>query len=219
MAEPKKPQSDQPVTRRAPRQERSRQKVELMLEAATRLLQQDDPANVSTNAIAKLAGISIGTLYQYFPDKDSLFQALAERELQELSDRIVAVMTGPAPERPGGRISAVVGAVLDAYGGRGIAHRRLMQYSMARGSAGVLGPMLRQLQASFVQRGIATPQGGLQAMSPADAFVMTHAVNGVMRAAVMADPADYGSREALEQSLTRLILASLTPAADRSPTR
>lgn len=190
-----------------------------MLEAATRLLQQDDPANVSTNAIAKLAGISIGTLYQYFPDKDSLFQALAERELQELSDRIVTVMTGPAPERPGGRISVVVGAVLDAYGGRGIAHRRLMQYSMARGSAGFLGPMLRQLQASFIQRGIDTPQGGIPAMSTADAFVMTHAVNGVMRAAVMAEPADYGSREALEQSLTRLILASFTPAADRTSTR
>lgn len=50
-------------------------------------------------------------------------------------------------------------------------------------------------------------------MSPADAFVMTHAFNGVMRAAVMAEPADYGSREELEQSLTRLTLTFLGPVA------
>jgi len=180
-----------------------------MLEAATRLLQQADPTEISTNAIAKLAGISIGTLYQYFPDKDALFQALSERELGEVSDRIIRAMTGPAPERVGGRIGAVVGAVLDSYGGRGLAHRRLMQYALTRGSAGFLGPMLRQLQATFVERGIDAPTGGVPAMSPADAFVLTHAVNGVLRSAVMAEPADYGGREALEQALTRLILASL----------
>lgn len=94
-----------------------------------------------------------------------------------------------------------------------------MQYAMARGSSGFLGPMLRQLQASFVQSGIDAPQGGIRAMSPADAFVMTHAVNGVLRAAVMAAPSDYGSREALEESLTRLLLAYLARVSDPTPAR
>ena len=92
---PKKDESEQALKRRSPRQERSLQKVELMFEAATRLLEAQEPGQISTNAIAKLAGVSIGTLYQYFPDKESLFQALLARELGGLSDRVLEAMKTP----------------------------------------------------------------------------------------------------------------------------
>lgn len=206
-----KPSSNQPLARRSPRQDRSQQKVELILEAATRLLEQHAPAAVSTNAIARLAGVSIGTLYQYFPDKDAVFQALMKQELGGLSTRILNAMQGPPPEQPGGRIAEVIRAVLDSYGGREIAHRRLMQYVLERGTSGMLAPLFTQLTASLA-RGVPGPAQPVVAMAQADAFVLTHAMAGVLRAAVAAEATGGPSREALERSLTRLVLSFVASA-------
>ena len=211
-----------PSNRRVPRQDRSQQKVELMLEAATRLLEQHEPAQVSTNAIAKLAGVSIGTLYQYFPDKDALFQALTRRELGGLSKRVREIVIGPVPERPGGRITAVIGAVLDTYGGREITHRRLMQYAIERGTSGSLGPLLMGLVSGLTRVGVSGPSVQARPMSSADAFVLTYAMAGVLRAAVSAEGNGGPGRQQLEESLTRLVLNFLqpmpaTPSAGRAP--
>ncbi len=65
--------------RRNPRQERSRQTVEAIVEAAGRLLVEHGRAAVTTNAVAQRAWVSIGSVYQYFPNKDSIFSALQER--------------------------------------------------------------------------------------------------------------------------------------------
>lgn len=209
MAE--KTPKNQPLGRRSPRQERSQQKVELILEATTRLLEQTEPTQVSTNAIARLAGVSIGTLYQYFPDKDAVFRALTEREFKGLASRILAVVEAPAPERPGARVGQVIAAVLDAYGGREIAHKRLMGHSFERGSTGLMGPLLRQLVASL-RAGIAGP--GIEVkVCEADAFVLTHAVSGVLRAYIGAEGAGGPARQDVERALTRLILGFATPQA------
>lgn len=212
---PKKDEPDQGLKRRAPRQDRSLQKVELMFEATTRLLEQLEPEQISTNAIAKLAGVSIGTLYQYFPDKDALFQALLRRELGGLSERVLEVMQNP-PTRPGSRIAGLLGAVLDAYGGRKLAHQRLMRYSLERGATGMLQPLLERLVGSLSTEGVAGAGVSVPPLSPTDAFVLTHAVAGVTRAAVTAHAAGRLDRQALEASLTRLVLGFAMPVAVRT---
>ena len=69
------------IPRRTPRQERARVTVEAILTASAQLLLDEGPARLSTNRIAKRAGVSIGTLYQYFPDKEAIVRELAERQL------------------------------------------------------------------------------------------------------------------------------------------
>ena len=64
------------LERRKPRQARSQHKVELMLEAAMRLLAESDVGALTTNAVAAKAGVSIGTLYQYFAHRDAIIDAL-----------------------------------------------------------------------------------------------------------------------------------------------
>ena len=71
--------------RRAPRQERSRFTVEAVLEAVARVLQRDGVDAVTTNRIAEAAGVSIGSVYQYFPDKRSIFTALHQRHVEQVS--------------------------------------------------------------------------------------------------------------------------------------
>lgn len=73
-------------TRRIPRQYRSRQTVEAVLAAVPLLLKRQGPRAITTNRIAEVAGVSIGSLYQYFPDKQSVFSALHERHVWDVRD-------------------------------------------------------------------------------------------------------------------------------------
>lgn len=77
--------------RRAPRQRRSRETVDTLLEAAAQMFTQRGLA-ATTNHIAERAGLSIGTLYQYFPNKEALLHALAARHLAEAQARLMPLL-------------------------------------------------------------------------------------------------------------------------------
>jgi AcrR family transcriptional regulator len=70
--------------RKTPVQRRSAHTVEAVLEAAARILEKHGLAACTTNAVAERAGVSIGSLYQYFPNRDALTVALIERETAQL---------------------------------------------------------------------------------------------------------------------------------------
>ena len=70
--------------RKQPKQERARETVEAILTATARILVRDGFERASTNRIADLAGVSVGSLYQYFPNKQSLVAALMERHIRDM---------------------------------------------------------------------------------------------------------------------------------------
>src|SRR5580704_18181143 len=67
--------------RRKPRQARSQVTYDSILGSAALVLQRAGPDGFNTNEVAERAGVSIGTLYQYFADKHALLAAAARREL------------------------------------------------------------------------------------------------------------------------------------------
>ena len=69
--------------RKRPTQERSRETVRAILEAAARIFEQVGVDAATTDRIAERAGISVGSLYQYFPNKDAILVALAHCHLLE----------------------------------------------------------------------------------------------------------------------------------------
>jgi AcrR family transcriptional regulator len=74
--------------RRHPKQRRARQTVEAVLDAVIRILKREGFSAVTTNRIAEVAGVSIGSVYQYFPDKQAIFVALHRRHIDQV-DRII----------------------------------------------------------------------------------------------------------------------------------
>lgn len=74
--------------RKAPQQERSKAIVNAIYEATVRILPKLGSANVTTRKIADLAGISIGSLYQYFPNKDSVLVAVMDIVTKSLNAEV-----------------------------------------------------------------------------------------------------------------------------------
>lgn len=70
--------------RKLPKQERSQATVEAILTATTRILTEEGYNQLTTNRVAELAGVSIGSLYQYFPNKEALIFALGEHHAHEM---------------------------------------------------------------------------------------------------------------------------------------
>ncbi len=81
------------LPRKLPKQARSQQTVDAILTATARVLVKDGYDRASTNRIAQIAGVSVGSLYQFFPNKQSLFATLRKRHFDEL-DEVISRMEG-----------------------------------------------------------------------------------------------------------------------------
>jgi AcrR family transcriptional regulator len=78
--------------RKSPQQSRSIATVDVILEAATRVLSRESLEGFNTNRVAEIAGVSVGSLYQYFPNKAALVTALIDRAQGELADALEALV-------------------------------------------------------------------------------------------------------------------------------
>jgi len=76
--------------RRVPRQERSRRRVEGLLDAAARLVVERGVEALTTRDIAEAAGAPVASLYQYFADKEDVLLALAQRDMDEMDTQVAA---------------------------------------------------------------------------------------------------------------------------------
>jgi AcrR family transcriptional regulator len=101
-------------TRRRPQQQRSRELVARVLDAAERLLAEDAGAALSTTRIAHEAGVSVGALYQYFPDTSAVVAALARRHM----DGFEALMEDAVGTASDGGWDDPVGVLVDAVAAR-----------------------------------------------------------------------------------------------------
>lgn len=77
-------QTKRPTQRRQPTQNRAQETVSAILEAVIRLLKRGGLSAITTNHIAVAAGVSIGSVYQYFPNKQAIFLALHERHINHV---------------------------------------------------------------------------------------------------------------------------------------
>ena len=80
--------------RKAPQQERSREMVAKIVGATAALLRRVEPDQVTTNAIAEKAGVSKGSIYQYFADKEGVLLALAQRDMDEMDTQVAEDLAG-----------------------------------------------------------------------------------------------------------------------------
>src|SRR5471030_2930804 len=211
----------QPIVnkRRIPHQARAAETVTAILEGAAQVLEAGGLAAFTTNAVAERAGVGIGTLYQYFADKSALLRALAEREMSVTLAAVTKALRGDSQSTAKGRERAMVRAIINAFHGRQRARKAVVQAVMAQG---MTVEMLAPISAFIAQTGTiksgADPGRGLARLSPEQVFVLSRALMGTIRAAVLEEQPFFRSA-AFEDELVRLVLSYLaalptgTPAA------
>jgi AcrR family transcriptional regulator len=101
--------------RRQPKQRRARQTVDAVVEAAVRVLKREGSDAVTTNRVAEVAGVSIGSVYQYFPDKNAIFVALHQRHVEEIDRLVETKLLEHAASSIDDLIGAMVEAMIDAH--------------------------------------------------------------------------------------------------------
>jgi AcrR family transcriptional regulator len=110
-----RPRKNRLKARKAPGQARSRETVGVILEASARILESDGIRGFNTNVIAAKAGVSIGSLYQYFPNKDSIVLALIGSFERAFHDTVVKAVQDGKGKGLKSRLRLVVRALVRAH--------------------------------------------------------------------------------------------------------
>ncbi len=180
--------------RRKPSQRRAQATRDAIFEAAAQILERDGETGFNTNKIAERAGVSIGTLYQYFADKEAILVALAHREMTATALHIAAASAGSSGDGESAQ-RHVLRAFINVLRDRPVTRRAMVRAVIARETPRELGAQIDTT--SYL---LPHPKGA----SRVDAYILTRAVVGVVRAAVL-EGYDKLHTRAFEDGLMRLV--------------
>jgi len=138
------------VPRKLPRQDRSRATVDAILEAAARVLVKEGFERTTTNRVAEAAGVSVGSLYQYFPSKEALVAALVDRHNLEMRAEVLAALERVKALPLDEAARAMVELCVSAHAVEPELHRVLMEQVPRTGRLARLGEFELQMQALIV---------------------------------------------------------------------
>ncbi|MCB0219327.1 MAG: TetR/AcrR family transcriptional regulator [Chrysiogenetes bacterium] len=133
--------------RRAPTQERARKKVDAILAACGRVLAAEGYEGATTSAIAKAAGVPVGTLYEYFPNREAIFSAFLENTVEQVIEAVARVspaQMGKSPSEAVGNLIAVAVHAVSRYRGE-------MRALLSRIPGALELPALQQLQGGIAE--------------------------------------------------------------------
>jgi AcrR family transcriptional regulator len=188
--------------RKSPKQARSRNTVDLILEAAARILEEGGLDAFNTNAVAERAGIGIASLYDYFPEKNAILIEFARREISQhriaVTQAIAAAFecSDPEPER------SIIQALMNASETRRAIRRLAAQVLAQAGLEHELHQSLQQISTVVAENWPGLSPDVKSDLPAARLFVLTRAVSGVLSAAVR-EGVDF-ERKALEDALVAL---------------
>lgn len=103
------------MPRRVPKQSRSRDKVERILAAAREVLVAEGAGGFNTNRVAREAGVGVGSVYEYFPNKQAIIDRLIEDLAESESTAVLALIAELEGQPLGDVIDRVVDATIGLY--------------------------------------------------------------------------------------------------------
>jgi AcrR family transcriptional regulator len=193
--------------------------VEIVLEATARILQRKGRAALNTNHIAELAGISVGTLYQYFPNKEAILVAIARRELACDQECVIKAMSEPSKDGQAGLVRQAIRALIAAVGRRRQVRQAAIDALVSEGFGNELAQSVQRIAQMIGAASNRFLPNRPDPVSPTSLFVITRAVSGVLRAASQEQSPLLGTQE-FEDELVKLVQTYFAePGAESSGAR
>jgi AcrR family transcriptional regulator len=200
---------------RKPVQARSTYTVDAIFEATIQVLKDVGHAGITTTKVADRAGVSVGTLYQYFPDKRTLMSAVLERHLLQVVESVeLACQTaqGGTTARIG---EAVVHAFVAAKLSDADASRVLYAVAAEVSGAAIVSQMTQRSQAALCAV-LATASDRAFSNIPLISFVLSTALVGPVQT-LIALPRSQERALAVRSELTTMIIAYLRKVGTPMP--
>jgi AcrR family transcriptional regulator len=188
--------------------------VEVIVEATARVLLKDGFEACTTNRVARAAGVSIGSVYQYFPDKEALVLAVMAQHLGQLREAVTRRLGELAGADLAVVVQEMVRAMLESKRIQPRLHRVLLEQVPRIGAL----KRLHELNAPYeplLTGWLEAHREGLHLPSPSvTAFVLIAAVEGVLTR-VLLERSAWLDEGVLEPELTRLVLSYLRAGEPR----
>jgi AcrR family transcriptional regulator len=205
------PRRPRTAPRKRPRQQRSQATVDAILDATARVLCTTGYDRASTNRIALAAGVSVGSLYQYFPSKEALVASLIERHVEQMTalvkSKLAEVALGPIDVA----IRTMIQSMFDAHAVDPRLHKVLIEQVPRVGRLEQVVGVEREVEALVAVFLEARKDELRRSRLQAVAFVLCNVVEAVTHAAVLAE-LDPRARVAVADELTDMVLRYLPSA-------
>jgi AcrR family transcriptional regulator len=203
--------------RKQPAQQRSRATVDVILQATARVLGRHGYAGTNTNLIAQTAGVSVGSIYQYFPNKEALVAALRDRHSRDMHALFQDVLVRKAHKRLDDGVAALVHALLAAHLDQAGVHAVLegeFQFHDRNGDDASADQDIHRLLRGWLNRHRA--ETTVRNLDLAARVVLDTVVSLVHSAVIEPPPGAHATE--LEAEIVALVLGYLT-VARRTPQR
>ena len=185
--------------RKMPTQARAQETVEAILAATKKVLVKDGYEAASTNRVAEVAGVSIGSLYQYFPSKAALVAELIERHLARMFEVLSTTAQGGGTSTVAEAARTVIRAVFAAHRVNPRLHRVLLEQMPRLGKDGQVDAFKARTQA-IIQAFLLEHRTELRPKNvKLAARVAVLAVRGVTLWTVLRNPEELGNEELVEE--------------------
>lgn len=192
-------------------QERSRATVDALIEATARILVREGFDKASTNRIADAAGVSVGSLYQYFPGKEALVAAVIERHNRQLIDIVRRALVEVEGMPLDQAVRALVAAAVNAHRVDPRLHRVLAEQMPRMGRLENVGALNRDAFALF-KRYLDAHRNEVRAVDiELAAFVCATSIEALTHTAVLhgIEGLPEEAMESLVDEATRLVVRYL----------
>ncbi len=202
--------------RKLPTQERAQRTIDMIFEATAQIVESEGEAGLSTNKVARKAGFSVGTLYQYFPTKEAILASMIGVERRRVMDEILARLRQAVQERadPKQVLREHIRALVLAFGAGTGLKRAMIRLAWRMDRHEQVTQALRE-SAEHIAVALSQLQDpSLRPPTPAMIFVVTRAVMGTIRSAAL-EESPLLDTPAFEDELVRLAwgLISANPSA------
>jgi AcrR family transcriptional regulator len=166
-----------------------------------RILKREGTRGVTTNRIAEVAGVSIGSVYQYFPDKHAIFEALHDRHSDEVGRLIDATVIAHAAAPFEEMVRALVTALVEAHGEDPELHALLSSEVPKRGGGNAFVVRLRDAFRLALEARLRRSPRDIERML----FVLPHLVDALTHGAAVQRPASISKTAATEEAVRVVI--------------
>jgi AcrR family transcriptional regulator len=203
------------MQRRMPTQKRSEDTVGYLYEAVARILEQGSDGRLTTNHIAEKAGVSIGTLYGYFPDKSALLRAMARQEMVRQQERVRRCLSETAlSENPEDLVRHVIRAALRPFAARSKVRLQLMRLLMRDAAVldaarGQCQHVLKSLLSALAER---WPDRAISLGDDAQ-YTLASAIMGAVHTVATERPAYFETQDFEDEIVGIIVQRTMRPAS------